>query len=378
MNVDARLVCEQIMAILRAWGMDGDIAAMTANLMTETDLLGVDSHGVSMLMMYETLYRNGQLNLKPDIRTLRETPCTALIDGDAGLGHPAAAAAMNLAVDKALAVGIGMVGVRNSHHFGAAGVYARLASKRGAIGFVFSSTRFITMVPTNGAVPVLGTNPLAFTAPAKRNNPFSLDMATTTAAVNKVKVYDLNERPLPPGWVIDGQGQSVTDAGAAMSFLFEREEGGLTPLGGDELTAGHKGYGLAMLVHILGGVLTGASFSPLYNLTRQKSDGDNIGHLCLAIDPSVFRNEGDFESDLDDIIDLLHATPSVHPDKPVLVAGDPEAVTYQQRSKDGIPIPLKLDRHIRDICERCSAPYLLRAAESPEHETADGSAGGRN
>jgi LDH2 family malate/lactate/ureidoglycolate dehydrogenase len=370
MNVDADLVRRQIEAILRAWGMERDPALQTAGLMTETDLLGVDSHGVSMLMMYETLHRNGQLNLKAEIRTVRETPCTALLDGDAGLGHPVAAKAMHLAVDKALAVGIGMVGVRNSHHFGAAGVYARIAADRGTLGFVSSSTRFITMVPTNAAVPVLGTNPLAFAAPAKRNRAFSFDMATTTAAVNKVKVYDLNDKPLPEGWVIDGRSKTVTDASEAMAFLFDRPEGGLTPLGGDELRGGHKGFGLAMMVHILGGVLTGGSFAPLYNKTRQAGDGDNIGHLCLAIDPKVFRDEGDFQNDLDDVIDLLHATPAVDPAKPVLVAGDPEAATYERRSREGIPIPAKLDQHIRDICGRCTAPYLLEPIGSSARQGA--------
>ena len=118
---------------------------------------------------------------------------------------------MNLAVDKAKEAGIGVVGVRNSHHFGAAGVYARIAAKRGAIGMVTSATRGVAMVPTRGAMPVLGTNPIAFAAPAKRNRHFVLDMATTTTAAGKVKVYDLNERQMPSGWVLDGKGQPVTD-----------------------------------------------------------------------------------------------------------------------------------------------------------------------
>lgn len=359
MKVDASLVRRQIEAILQAWGMPAAGAATTAELMAETDLIGVDSHGISMLMMYEGMHRSGQLHLDAEPRIVREAPCTALIDAGAGLGHAVSAMAMNLAVDKAAVCGVGLVGVRNSHHFGAAGLYSRLAAARGMIGFVTSSTRMITMVPTNGTVPVLGTNPIAFAAPAGRHPPFSLDMATTTAAVNKVKVYDLNDRPLPAGWVVDDKGAVVTDAAEAMTYLFERQEGGLTPLGGSPLLGSHKGYGLGMLVHILGGTLMGGSFSPIHQRTKKPADGDNIGHCFLAIDPKAFREEGEFEADLDDAIDVLRATPAADPAKPVMVAGDPELACRAERLVDGIPIPPKLEEQLRAICGRAGAPFVL-------------------
>ena len=125
------------------------------------------------------------------------------------------------------------------------------------------------MVPTRGAMPVLGTNPLAFAAPAGRNPPFVLDMATTTVAAGKVKVHHLNDAPLPEGWVVDGAGQGVTDPHEGNAFVFQRPEGGITPLGGTESKGSAKGYGLAMLVHILGGTLVGASFSPIRNRTQK-------------------------------------------------------------------------------------------------------------
>jgi LDH2 family malate/lactate/ureidoglycolate dehydrogenase len=359
MNVDADLVRQQIAAILQGWGMAAPGAAATAALMAETDLLGVDSHGISMLMMYEAMHEAGQLKLDAEPRIVRDAPCTALIDAGAGLGHAVSAMAMNLAVDKAAVCGLGLVGVRNSHHFGAAGLYSRLAAARGMIGFVTSSTRMITMVPTGGAMPVLGTNPIAFAAPAGRHAPFSLDMATTTAAVNKVKVYDLKNRPLPEGWVVDGKGTAVTDAAEAMTILFSREEGGLTPLGGKAELGSHKGYGLGMLVHILAGTLMGGSFSPIHQRTKKPADGDNIGHFFLAIDPKSFRDEGDFEDDLDAVIDVLRATPPAAPAQPVQVAGDPEEANRAERMVSGIPIPPKLEEHLRAICGRASVPFLL-------------------
>src|SRR5206468_12326520 len=126
-------------------------------------------------------------------------------------GHPVSAHAMNLAVEKCRASGVAVVSVFNSHHFGAAGCYSKIAADRGVIGMVTSGTRGVTMVPTFGAEPVMGTNPIAFAAPAKRNSPFQLDMATTTVAAGKVKVYKLNHRPLPSGWVVDGDGKTVID-----------------------------------------------------------------------------------------------------------------------------------------------------------------------
>lgn len=358
--VPAEAIRAQIVAILTAWGMPGEHAETTATIMVETDLMGVDSHGLSMLMTYEEGVAEKRIRIAAQPRVLRDTGPTALLDGADGLGHPVSAMAMNLAVDKAKQFGVGVVGVVNSHHFGAAGAYARIASARGVIGMVTSSTRGVTMVPTRGAMPVLGTNPLAFAAPATRNPPFVLDMATTTVAAGKVKVHHLNDAPLPEGWVVDGAGQNVADPHEGNAFVFQRPEGGITPVGGTESKGSAKGYGLAMLVHILGGTLVGASFSPIRNRTQQPGQPHNIGHFFLALDPAAFREAGAFEADLDDALDVLHATPPADPAEPVLVAGEPEDRMRAQRLAHGVPVPDSLDALIRGICERAGAPYLLR------------------
>jgi LDH2 family malate/lactate/ureidoglycolate dehydrogenase len=359
MNVPHERVRAQIQGILLAWGMAPDLAATTTDAMVETDLLGVDSHGISMLMTYEKRRNEGVLNLTIQPRIERRTACTAMVDGGTGLGHPVSCFAMNLAVDMAKAEGVGVVGVHNSNHFGAAGVYARIAARRGAIGLVTSATRGVAMVPTRGTAPVLGTNPLAFAAPTKRNLPFVLDMATTTTAAGKIKVYDLNERPLPPGWVLDGQGNPVTDSKRGTAIVFDEPEGGLSPLGGTGIMGSHKGYGLAMMVHILGGTLVGSSFSPIRNRTKAAGQPDDIGHFFMALNPNAFRAEGEFEDDLDAVIDELHATPAADPTKPVLVAGEPDEQERLNRLANGIPIPPALDTHIRAICSRSGAEYVL-------------------
>ena len=362
MNVPAATIREQLVSVLRAWGMSDEHAATTAEMMVETDLRGVDSHGVSMLPTYDREFRAGRLNMRPTFKTLREGPAFALVDADASLGHPVSVHAMHLAIDKCRDSGVAVVSVVNSHHFGAAGCYARLAADRGVIGMVTSSTRGVTMVPTFGAEPVMGTNPLAFAAPAHRNSPFQLDMATTTVAAGKVKVHKLNHRPVPPGWVVDDKGQAITDPEQAFGYVFDRPEGGITPLGGPREVGGHKGYGLAVMVHILGGVLAGASFSPIRNRTQKPSDPHNIGHFFLAIDPGAFRAPGDFEGDLDQVIDTLHGARRADPAQPVLVAGDPEMATRAERLREGVPVPDDLMAQLRAVAGAANVPFALDGA----------------
>lgn len=361
MNVPSERVRAQISSLLAAWGMDEDLVRITADAMVETDLAGVDSHGVSMLMDYEKFKASGKLDVKARPKVVKETPVIGRVDAGAGLGHPAAVMAMDLAIAKAKAMGVGVVTVFNSHHFGAAGYYARRASAAGLVGMVTSATRAIAMVPTRAAVPVLGTNPIAFAAPTKRNAPFLLDMATTTVANNKIKVYGLNGRKLPPGWVLDGRGAPVTDPEAALKIIYEKKGagGGQSPVGGTAEMSSHKGYGLALMVHILGGALSGASFSPIRNRTQKPGDPDRLGHFFMAIDPKAFRPEGAFEDDLDAVIDVLHATPPVDPALPVLVPGDPERASRERRLREGIPLPQALIEKIKAICERSGVPFLL-------------------
>src|SRR3989442_5450235 len=206
MRVPSTLIREQLVSVFRAWGMSPAHADTTAEMMVETDLRGVDSHGVSMLPTYDQEFRRGRINMRPVFKTVREGAAMALIDADASLGHPVSVHAMSLAVDKCRSTGVAVVSVFNSHHFGAAGCYSKIAADRGVIGMVTASTRGVTLVPTFAAEPIIGTNPPAFAAPVKRNAPFQPDMATTTVAAGKVKVYKLNHKPLPSGGAGDGQG----------------------------------------------------------------------------------------------------------------------------------------------------------------------------
>ena len=361
MNIPVQQVRDQITSVLTAWGMEPEAVRITVEAMVETDLAGIDSHGISMLMLYEQLQSGGQLNPRARPKIVRQTAATALIDADAGLGHPASVMAMRLAMDKAGSTGLGMVSVCNSSHFGAAGYYAALAPKAGMIGIVTSSTRTMSVVPTRASVPVLGTNPIAFAAPGRRNRPFLLDMSTSTVAANKVKVYDLNRKALPSGWVLDENGRPVNDSAVAMENLFRKHIGGLTPVGGTPEMGSHKGYGLGVMVQILAATLGGASFSPIRNRTQKPGEPDDIGHSFMAIDPKAFRPEGGFEEEVDALVDFLHTAKPSDPGTPVLVAGDPETAARERRLREGIPIPPALADQIRAICGRGGARFVLEA-----------------
>ncbi|MGK9171425.1 Ldh family oxidoreductase [Inquilinus limosus] len=352
-TVPAAAVRAQIEAVLRAWGMPEDKIAVTADVMVETDLRGIDSHGISMLIAYRQLQEAGQLRLAAEPRILRETPVTALIDGGAGLGHPVATMAMRLAITKAKAAGIAAVAVFNSHHFGAAGIYSGMAAEERLIGMAVSTSKMILVVPTRGAERVLGTNVISLAAPSRAHLPVILDMATSTVAANKVKIYALAGKDIPEGWVVDAEGGPVTDSTAAYRSLLEGGPGGLTPLGG------HKGYGLGLFAQILAGALPGGSFSPTRVRTQKPGDPDNIGHFFLAIDPEAFRPLPDFERDVDEVIGTLKATRPADAAEPVLVSGDPEWTERERRLSEGIPMSAELVAKIREIAASAGTPYLL-------------------
>lgn len=337
-HVTPDLLRTQVLLVLEAWGMPAPDREVVADMLVETDLRGIESHGASMLPLYDAMRRAGGLNMTPQPRVVRENAATAVIDADAGLGHPVAIRAMNLAVDKCLSAGIGAVSVFNSHHFGAAGLYAEIAAQRGAVALVASSARTVAVIPTGGAVPMLGTNPIAFAAPTRRNEPFLLDMSTSAVAANKVKVYDYHRTPLPVGWVVDGAGQPVTDPQEGFRLCMDGGAGGLMPLGGSRETGAHKGYGLAVMAQLLGSTLAGGSFSPFRVRDAAPGAPDNIGHFFLALQPESFRMGGSYEDEVDAIIDALRATPPIDPQAPVVVAGEPEFQQRAQRMASGIPL----------------------------------------
>jgi LDH2 family malate/lactate/ureidoglycolate dehydrogenase len=340
----------QLELILRAWGMDEPTAADTAEIMSWADLHGIDTHGISMIPPYDERRRAGKADMSALPTASRHTPVSALVDGNGGLGHPAARLAMNIAIEKARNSGVGIVPVRNSAHFGACGFYALMAVEAGLIGMVTTSAAGIQVAPTHGAQARLGTDPIAFGAPGKPGEPFLLDMATTTVAAGKIRNKANEKLPTPPGWLVTVDGKPSTDP-------LEVSKGGfMTPLGGTPEGSSYKGYGLAAMVNILSSALSGAFM--VTDPTRT-SKGGMIGHFMMAIDPGLFRDTADFRADVASFSDTLRATKPADPSKPVQVAGDPERRIAAQRRETGIPVGAGLLAKVRDVARHSNAEWIL-------------------
>jgi LDH2 family malate/lactate/ureidoglycolate dehydrogenase len=343
----------QIKAILSAWGMPEENAEPTSEILAWADLHGVDSHGLSMLPGYDRLRRTGRARMDARPEIIRETPVSALVDGGGGLGHVPARFAMQTAIDKAKRSGMAAVAVRNSAHFGACGFYTLMAADAGLIGIACTSASGIQVAPTFGKQARLGTDPWSFAAPSADGAPFLLDMATTTVAAGRIRNKANENLPTPPGWVLTKDGQPSTDP------LEAREKGGfLTSLGGSPENSSYKGYGLAVMVNILGACLSGATLitDPMHT---KKPQGMDIGHFFMAIDPGLFRDPAEFQADVARFLGDLRATTPIDPAQPVMVAGDPQRRLAAQRMKDGIPVGAGLLGQVRQLAQASAAPWLL-------------------
>jgi LDH2 family malate/lactate/ureidoglycolate dehydrogenase len=340
-------------AILAAWGMPDENAETTAEILAWADLHGVDSHGMSMIPGYDRLRRNGRANMQARPRIVKETPVSALVDGDGGLGHVPGQFAMQVAIDKAKAIGMAIVAVKNSAHFGATGYYTLMAAKEGLIGIACTNASSIQVAPTFGREAKLGTDPWSFAAPTAGGEPFLLDMATTTVAAGRIRNKANEGLQCPPGWVLTEEGLPSTDP------LEARGKGGyLTSLGGSPENSSYKGYGLAVMVNILGSCLSGATLitDPMHT---KKPQGNDIGHCFIAIDPGLFRTREEFAAAVGRLCDDLRATKPVDPAQPVMVAGDPQWQNAEARRRDGIPVGAGLLGQIRQIAQASAAPWLL-------------------
>jgi len=310
-------------ALLEAAGLEPVAAATVAETLIDTSLRGVDSHGVARLPVYIERLRTGVLNPRPRPSVASRDGAIAVVDGDQGPGQVAAVFATDLSVEIARAHGVGVVAVRRSAHFGAAAFYARRAAEAGLIGMAMTNTEPF-VIPFGGAEPALGTNPIALAAPTPEGI-FDLDMATSQVAVNRIFNARDEGRPIPLGWGVDDRGEPTTDAAAVRSAV---------PLGG------YKGYGLAVMVEILCGVLAGAGVRHGVGELYGEGGGErqNTGHFHLALDPECTVGRDRFAAVLGGMLDELRASPVAPGFDEVLVAGDPEARARAERERSGVPI----------------------------------------
>lgn len=347
-------VKEQILTGLRAFGVEEDAARVCTEIMYATDLSGVDSHGISMLPLYWQEISDGTLNEKAQQRLVHQFGAVSVFDADYGLGHPVSVRAMDAAVEAAEKFGVGIGSVRNANHFGAAGQYVLRAARRGMVGLATCSTRSAMQKPAGAKEALMGTNPIAFAYPVKDEEPILGDMATTVVPGNKVKVYGYADTPLAGEWVTDGDGEVVTDGMRAYNALLDADTSdiGLLPIGGRS-AGGHKGYALATMVQLLSAGLSGADQPG--NVAGRHS----IGYFFLAIDPRAFGEDVDAEEYARTLRNTLRSMEPIDPEQPVMVAGDPEHTTTEERITAGIPISDGMVEAIRQTVESAGGEFIL-------------------
>jgi L-2-hydroxycarboxylate dehydrogenase (NAD+) len=337
-----------VQAAFEKLGVPAADAQIAAETLVAADLRGVDTHGVirfSPHAWYVKWLSDGSMTAKPNIQVISETPSTALLDGDRGMGMVIGHRAMELAIEKAKQCGIGMVGVRNSRHYGMSAQYAMQALAHNMIGIAMTNASR-QVVPTFGREARFGTNPMCFAVPADKELPFVLDMATTTAAAGKLELAARLEKSIPTGWALDEKAEPTHDPRVAQKARR------LLPLGGSRDNGSHKGYGLAILVEILCGVLTGT-------LTALNADQDPRGHFFGAIRVDAFRPVTEFKRDMDRLIRELKSTPPIEGQKRVYVAGEIEFETAEERAERGVPLLPSVLKGLREVSEQLGMRYNL-------------------
>ena len=339
--------------VFRKMGVPGDDAELAADVLVMADLRGVDSHGVSnMLRAYVSGYGGGELNPNPNWRVVRETPATATVDSDRGLGIIVVPKAMEIAIEKARNVGLGMVTLNNARHLGMASYHAMMALEHDMIGMCMTSCP-PGVLATFSAEPLMGTNPIALAAPADQEPPFVFDAAMSTVAGNKLSLARRLGTDLLPGWIADGDARPIMEEASPPA---PAHEGGpdayLLPLGSTREMGSHKGYGLACIVDILGGILSGGGYGA--NPGRP-----NFGHVVAAYRIDAFMDVAQFKRTMDEWMRMLRTARPAEGHERVLYPGLPEAEALADRKANGIPLHTEVVQWFQDICAELSIPFIL-------------------
>lgn len=313
---------------LQSTGMSAEHAESSATLLATTDAWGVFTHGTKNLAGYLRRLQAGGLRPKGQPRVIGEGGAWATVDGDSALGMVASEFSMRVAIEKARRQGIAYVGVRNSCHFGAAGYYAFLAAREGLIGMAMANDIPSVAAPGSRAA-VMGSNPIAYSVPAGRYPPLLLDISTATVAGGKVYAARTRGEPIQPGWIVNGQGLPTTDPSRFP------QEGALTPM------AGHKGYGIALLIETLSGLLSGAALT--WGIRSWSFDEPGVpthhGAAFLAIDIQAIQPPAEFARRVEGLIDEIHRAPRAEGVDRLLVPGELEWERHRRALAEGILLP---------------------------------------
>ncbi|HET7231880.1 MAG TPA: Ldh family oxidoreductase [Longimicrobium sp.] len=342
--------------VFEACGMPGEDALLAADVLASADLRGIDTHGVARLAQYHEMFEQGRVNPRPRIGIVRESPATATVDGDNGLGLVVGPRANQLAMEKAERVGTGWVAVRNSNHFGASEYYPLQGLSRELIVWAMTNSP-PQVAPLWGAEKMLGTNPMAIAFPALEEPPVVIDFTASAISFGAVEYAARQGTPIPEGCAIDRDGRMTTDPVAML------DGGALLPLGGDRERGGHKGYCLAAMVDLLSGALSGASWGPFappfpaHLAEPARTVGAGVGHVFGAFQISAFIDPLEFRRQVDDWVRTMRATRPAAGTTGPLVPGDPNRRAEEARRVRGVPLSRPLLEKLRALSLRTGVPF---------------------
>lgn len=342
--------------VFQHFGVPEEDADLASEVLARSDLRGIDSHGVARLHTYFDMLTEKRINPTPNVTIVRQSPSTATVDGDNGLGLVVGPKANDIAMQKAGEVGTGWVSVANTNHYGIAGYYVLKALEKDLIGWAMTNTTKL-VAPLWGGERMLGTNPIAIAFPGLEEPAIVIDMATSACAYGKIEIAKRKEESLPKGWAIDNSG-SHTEAPSAMI-----DGGAVLPLGSFREMGGHKGYCLASMVDILCCVLSGANWGPwappfaLRQEIPSRSVGKGIGHFFGAMQIEAFIDTTEFKTQIDDWIRTFRETKPQPGTPGVVIPGDPEREAEAIRAEAGIPLVMPVVEDLRDISSKTGIEF---------------------
>lgn len=333
-----------IIDILSKVGVNKHDAEKVADVLVAADLRGIKSHGIARLPIYVKRLHEGLINIHPDIKPIKENKGVAVIDGDNGLGQVASYIAMEKCIELAKDYGISIVGLRNSNHFGIAAYYSMMASKNDLIGFVASNTSPL-MAPFGGREAMLGTNPFTVAIPAMNEADIVLDMATSLVPRGKVEVFNREGKEAPIGWGINKEGLNTTDPKEIL-------EGTLLPVGGP------KGYGMAVIVDILSGLMTGSTYlNDVGSLFGDRDKSQNLGMVMVAIDISNFNDIDEFKTEIDEYINRVRSSDKAVGNDRIFLPGEIEYNNTLRSINDGIEYSEALTGEISELAKEVGVNF---------------------
>lgn len=328
-----------IQGVLVAQDVLPEHAEITATRMLDADLRGRSGHGIIRLPLYTSRIQGGGTNLRPNIRLVRESPVSGLVDGDDGLGHPVLEFASDTAIAKARDIGMAWIGTRNSNHAGAAGVWVNKVVKQGLIGMYMAVANANGMPPWGGRERLLGTNPIAIGIPATNRPALQLDIATTVVSHGTIKVAAQAGRQMPEGWVVDFEGNPITDPNMA-------HEGFLLPIGG------YKGSGLNIVIGMLAGTMNGAAFGrDVIDFRAEIGRNTNTGQCLFVMRPDLFGDHDQVLASFEAALDELENSESMT-GEPIRLPGTQAEATEAEVRSTGVEVPDALLSQLRELAER--------------------------